>query len=320
MKRTGISIILLTALLTLVWYSGAEAQLPVIVQGVVLNPDSTLPNYHDIQYISFIIGDSTDKQIDSVAAGGGWGVELLFGFSGGLRPWSAGDTLFIRFKNISGGLFNGSFSRLKYVTTNEPLQPPLPDTTALPVEMTELIALFEQNATGAQVRLTWKTFSETNNHGFEIQRSRDHLHYQTLGFIAGAGTTSAPRTYEYIDKEVSSGTYYYRIKQIDANGIVHFTDAQSVEVIAPTRYALHQNFPNPFNPTTEIVYHIKEKGEVSLVVYNILGREIATLVNSVQEAGIHHAVFTAAGIPSGVYFYRLRVNEFDQVRKMAVLK
>lgn len=131
---------------------------------------------------------------------------------------------------------------------------------------------------------------------------------------------STPRSYEFVDNTVLVGTYYYRLKQIDRDGTVQLTDAQSVEVLAPNTYALKQNFPNPFNPTTEIVYHLKDKGNVSLVVYNILGEEVALLIDEVQEAGIHHTTFNARSLSSGVYFYRLRVNDFDQVRKMAVMK
>jgi hypothetical protein len=298
--------------------SSASAQLPIIVQGTVLNPDSSLPALNDIEYTAYILTDTTDKQIDSVSAGGGWAVELLYGFAGGVLPWSPGDTLFVRFKNISQGAFQGAFSYLKYATTNSPLQ--TADTTSLPVELTEFVLAYLQDAAGHFVRLSWRTISETNNHGFEIQRSQNNIDFESLDFIAGAGTTSAPRTYEYIDKDIQVGSYYYRIKQIDNNGIVQFTDVQHVDVTAPTSYVLKQNFPNPFNPTTNIIYHLKEKGKVKLSVYNILGREIATLVNNVQEAGIHTINFDARAIPSGVYFYRLQANNFDQIRKMAVLK
>ena len=169
-------------------------------------------------------------------------------------------------------------------------------------------------------KLSWKTTSESNNHGFEIQRSKDNIRFEKIGFIAGSGTTSTPRSYEFTDINVQVGFYYYRLKQIDNDGTVCLTEAQMLEVIAPRTYALKQNFPNPFNPSTEIVYQLKESGKVTLKVYNILGREIKTLVNTYQEAGTHRLTFDATGFPSGVYFYRIRVNDFDNVRKMAILK
>ena len=310
--------IVITALFSFLLCSELNAQLVTIAYGYVLNPDSTIPNEKEIEYTAFILGDTTDKQIDSVTAVGGWQVLLDPGFAGGVSPWTPGDTLFVRFKNIGIGPFYGSFSKLKYVTNDLPVQ--IADTVSLPVELTEFIIAYEQNAVGNYVRLTWHTYSETNNHGFEIQRSKDNIRFETLGFIAGAGTTSTPRAYEYIDKDLSVGTYYYRLKQIDTDGTVQFTDTQHIDVLAPTSYVLQQNFPNPFNPTTEIIYQLKEKGQVKLIVYNTLGREIATLVDEMQEAGIHHTVFNAQGIPSGIYFYRLQINGFDQIRKMAVLK
>ncbi|MDZ7295381.1 MAG: T9SS type A sorting domain-containing protein, partial [candidate division KSB1 bacterium] len=191
---------------------------------------------------------------------------------------------------------------------------------ALPVELIEFIASVEQAEAGPRVRLTWKTASESNNFGFEVQRSRDRVSFQTIVFIPGAGTTLRHQNYEFVDSDLAAGVYYYRLKQIDTDGAIQFTEPQCVEVAAPRSYALRQNYPNPFNPSTEIVYQLKEQGKVKLVVYNVLGEVVATLVDQVQEAGVHRVTFDASNLPTGLFFYRLRVNDFDQVRKMAVLK
>ena len=85
-------------------------------------------------------------------------------------------------------------------------------------------------------------------------------------------------------------------------------------------YILYQNYPNPFNPTTEIKYSLKNYGFVTLRVYDILGREIAVLVNQNQKAGYHSIYFDASRLASGVYIYHLRVNDYASSKKMLLLK
>lgn len=87
-----------------------------------------------------------------------------------------------------------------------------------------------------------------------------------------------------------------------------------------TDYRLNQNFPNPFNPTTLISYQLPENGFVSLKVYNLLGAEIATLVNNVQTAGVHKITFNASNLVSGIYFYKIQAGSFTAVRKLILLK
>ncbi len=95
-----------------------------------------------------------------------------------------------------------------------------------------------------------------------------------------------------------------------------------VEYIAglPRDYNISQNYPNPFNPSTNIEYSIPSESFVELKVYDILGNEVATLVNEQQQAGVYRADFTADNLPSGMYFARITANEFTQVVKMILLK
>lgn len=114
----------------------------------------------------------------------------------------------------------------------------------------------------------------------------------------------------------------------DNNGIpdptVFLTDVKYDGCIAessiPEDYKLKQNFPNPFNPSTVISYQLPERGMVELRVYDILGREVATLVEEVKEAGTYFAPFNASSLPSGIYIYRLRTNQFTEVKKMTLIK
>jgi hypothetical protein len=85
-------------------------------------------------------------------------------------------------------------------------------------------------------------------------------------------------------------------------------------------FSLAQNYPNPFNPKTTIRFAVKEKCRVVLKIYDILGRESATLIDQVRESGYHQVTFNAAGLPSGVYFYRIQMNGFTDVKKMLLME
>jgi hypothetical protein len=88
----------------------------------------------------------------------------------------------------------------------------------------------------------------------------------------------------------------------------------------PERHALHQNFPNPFNPVTKIRYEIAQKGNVTLRAYDITGREIAELVNGVYGPGVYEVNFEGGSLSSGIYYYRINTGSFTQTRKMILLK
>ena len=102
-----------------------------------------------------------------------------------------------------------------------------------------------------------------------------------------------------------------------SNGVTAVNDMNN---IAPILYSLNQNYPNPFNPSTAITFAMPASGQVSLKVYDILGCEVATLVNGMQEAGTHTAYFNANTMASGIYFYKLSAGNFNQVRKMLFVK
>ena len=98
------------------------------------------------------------------------------------------------------------------------------------------------------------------------------------------------------------------------------TISVDVPEVIPVTYTLEQNYPNPFNPSTIIRYDVPKSSKVSLNVYDIMGKEVATLVNDVQAAGRYEVVFSAQNISSGVYFYRLAADGFVSVKKMVLMK
>ncbi len=189
--------------------------------------------------------------------------------------------------------------------------------TSVPVEMSQYTATaVEDNS----VSIEWKTESEINNYGFEIQRSTDNTNFAKIAFVEGNGTTSISNAYSFIDNSLPAGDYYYRIKQIDFNGQFKYTDVIEVTVSAPEEYRLHQNYPNPFNPETNIMFALKEPGNVSLKVFSVTGQEVSDLADGNMGAGSHTVTLNASDFVSGIYFYVLKVNDFISVRKMLLLK
>ena len=127
--------------------------------------------------------------------------------------------------------------------------------------------------------------------------------------------------YAFTDRNLASGKYNYRLKQIDYNG--HFTyyylDSE-ISIGTPNKFDLLQNYPNSFNPNTIISYHLAAPNFVTLKVFDNSGRVISTLVNDIREAGYYTLHFNGSNLASGIYFYQLEAGDFKQVKKMAILK
>ena len=191
--------------------------------------------------------------------------------------------------------------------------------TLVPVELTS----FTASVTGNDVKLLWVTASELNNSGFSIERKYSNTEFMEVGFVPGFGTTTEPKSYSFSDQNLRNGIYSYRLKQIDFDGT--FTYFNEVEVIAPASFSLDQNYPNPFNPSTRISFSLAVDSKVSLKIFDVLGQEVASLVNKDLTQGVHTYEFNATGINSGVYFYKITAtgvngNEFVDVKKMILVK
>ena len=187
----------------------------------------------------------------------------------------------------------------------------------VPVEL----ASFSASVNGNNVTLSWMTATELNNRGFNVERTTGEENWTELVFIQGHGTTSETQVYSFIDKDLAAGTYSYRIKQIDFDGSYKYYNLkQDVEIAAPISYALSQNYPNPFNPTTTIKYSVPVDGFVNIAVFNVLGEEVANLVNSVHKAGNYELTFDATKLASGMYIYRMESGNYVSIKKMMILK
>ncbi len=191
-----------------------------------------------------------------------------------------------------------------------------PNNNVLPVELASFTSSVNKN----DVTLNWTTSSESNNAGFDIERSTNGV-WSKVGFVNGNGTSTATHSYSYMDRNVASGSHSYRLKQIDFNGNFAYHNLNGeISVGVPTKYDLSQNYPNPFNPSTSINYEIPFDGKVSLKIFDMSGKEVATLVNEVKTAGYYTYNFNASNLSSGVYFYSLSANNFTATKKMMLLK
>ncbi|MDP4115010.1 MAG: T9SS type A sorting domain-containing protein [Bacteroidota bacterium] len=186
----------------------------------------------------------------------------------------------------------------------------------LPVELTAFTAASNKD----NVVLNWNTKTEVNNRGFEVERKSVDGHFTTIGFVTGNGTSTEQHNYSFTDSKLAQGKYSYRLKQLDFNGNYEYSSAVETEVSTPMNFSLLQNYPNPFNPSTVISFNLPNSGNVKLAVYNLLGQEVATLVNGYKDAGTYNVNFNAKNLNSGVYFYKLEAGSFNQTMKMMLTK
>ena len=198
----------------------------------------------------------------------------------------------------------------------------------IPVELTSFTASLTDN----NVTLTWTTATETNNQGFQIERRKTQdersKEWNNIAFINGEGTTTELQSYTFVDENLQTGKYQYRMKQVDFDGTFEYSNTIEVDINSPTKFSLAQNYPNPFNPTTKIRYTIPNSVGTSLAtslrVYDILGKEVATLVDEEKPVGNYEVEFQSTVInrqlASGVYYYQLKAGEFLETKKMLLMK
>ena len=194
------------------------------------------------------------------------------------------------------------------------------DETNLPVELSSFSAVILDEG----VKLNWRTETEVSNYGFEVERLQDYnieklQDWSNIGFVQGHGNSNSPKDYTFIDN-VLGGKYSYRLKQIDTDGQFEYSKVIEIDLGSPTKFELNQNYPNPFNPSTTISFSLPQSGNVKLTVYNLLGEQVAELVNGFREAGVHTINFNAENFNSGIFIYKLEANGVVQSKKMTLIK
>ncbi|MBK7497575.1 MAG: hypothetical protein IPI19_00335 [Ignavibacteriales bacterium] len=188
----------------------------------------------------------------------------------------------------------------------------------------ELISFTAQRI-DAGVELNWKTATETNNSGFTIERSRDEENFTQIGFVSGRGTTTEITSYNYLDTEIETGKYYYRLKQTDFDGTFKYLNVVLVDVGLPKQFELSQNHPNPFNPTTTIKFQLPVDANVRIELFNSIGQKVSELLNSDLSGGVHEVNFEGSNLSSGIYYYTMNAvgkdgNNFTSTKKMILMK
>ncbi len=268
-------------------------------------------------------------QRSQVQISGSMNSQLAGNESGLLAYWNCdegtGTTLYDQTNNTyNASLVNGT----AFVT----------DVTPLPVELVSFKAAKRLNG----VELQWKTATELNNHGFDLERklvsgfkvqgsgnTTSNMNPETpnaswtrIAFVEGNGSSNEQNEYSYTDRSISAGTFAYRLKQIDRDG--KFIYSPEIEVSiggVPAVFSLQQNYPNPFNPSTTIGFTLQHSGLTTLKIYDAIGREVRTLANENLEAGVYHErTFDASRLASGIYLARLSSGSQTQIKKLMLMK
>ena len=192
----------------------------------------------------------------------------------------------------------------------------------VPVEFNSLSVHLKNN----NAILEWSTITESNNYGFEIQRSKNNaINFKKIGFVYGKEVTSNVNHYHFVDKNLSIGKYYYRLKQIDNNGSYQYSNTIKITIKSSSMIHLFQNYPNPFNSVTRIKFSLFSHAHSELKIYNLLGETIKILLNEKKSAGEYHINWNGTNdaslpVPSGVYICRLKTNSIVVDRKIILLR
>ncbi|HYM21321.1 MAG TPA: FlgD immunoglobulin-like domain containing protein [Candidatus Kapabacteria bacterium] len=176
--------------------------------------------------------------------------------------------------------------------------------------------------------LTWATAWEKNNQGFFVERRRvgeSDEFFEKIGFVDGKGTTNTETGYSFVDRNVTPGTYTYRLIQMDLDGSQHVSNSTNVEIGTPTSFSLEQNYPNPWADKTEISFTLPEAAPTQLVVYNSLGQVVRTLVDGYVHAGTSSVSFDGKDdggqeLPTGAYLYKISSGAYSSSHKMTLTK
>jgi hypothetical protein len=206
-----------------------------------------------------------------------------------------------------------SFSTFKFASNDS-------DDNPLPVELDEFTAQLDDEAAVLQ----WRTASETNNAGFEVQhKGPDADRYSEAGFVeskADGGTTTETTAYQHEVTDLTPGTHQFRLRQVDTDGTGHLSNTTSITVRMEEAVRLMAPAPNPVRSQAQLRFGVQKAGEVTVSLYNVLGQEVATVYEGTPTPGEMQTVQLGASqlseLPSGVYFVRLEANGEIRTQRM----
>ncbi len=292
---------------------------------------TSTPFYQGTDYIVEIYGNNTPAKINYThdapqdVAPGKWDIWINGSLIGNEMAKSemAGNV------NIDSWVFYGESStgNVAYIFLDDIYYTNTISEFPLPVNLSS----FNVNASGRNVLLNWITSSEVNNSGFYVERCKKELNtdikWECISFVPGNGTTGEMKAYTYSDNGLKSGTYLYRLRQVDFNGNYEYFEPQNnaaAVIGTPAFFDIKQNYPNPSNPVSKIDFEMPFDGNVSLVVYDISGKEVAVLAEGWRTADFYSVTFDGSNLASGVYFYRINAENgkesFAKTLKMILIK
>lgn len=235
-------------------------------------------------------------------------------------------TLSVAFAPTSNGELNDTLEIYSNVSNKTTLAPLSGTGNAAPIKPKALTA----TASLDEIVIFWSSNNEEDIKLYEIFRSLDS------GFTPDTMSNSTYTTSDtfYVDTDLSKATkYHYRVLAIDKyDQVSEFSEEASVSSLSiesasiiPTEFVLHQNYPNPFNPITTIRYDLPEQKQVTLIIYDLIGREIRKLVNTTQDAGYQSIIWDGTGefgesVGTGIFLYQIKIGDFSQTKKMLLLR
>jgi acetyl esterase/lipase len=192
------------------------------------------------------------------------------------------------------------------------------------------LSFFSARVENSRVCLSWRTVSEGRSVGFVVERSVGNAEWKNLGFVPGHSNTSTPRDYHFEDAQLLPGSYQYRLKQLDTDGVFTYSEAIQVVVSAPEAFQLMQNSPNPFGTSamhgaTRIRYSVPlhNSGDIELSIFNVLGQEVRRFSWGRQPPGEYELKWDGRDqqgelVSQGIYLYCLKAGLQSLTRKMLV--
>jgi hypothetical protein len=187
----------------------------------------------------------------------------------------------------------------------------------LPVEL----ASFDAKRDGDGAVLRWKTASETNNAGFAVEHAIGSGDFEQVGWVDGVGTTTEAQTYQFVAEDLSAGTHRFRLKQEDLDGSTSLSDVVKVDVRPEGPIAIKSVVPNPVRQTSTLRFTAQESGSVTVGLYDVLGRQVKTLHKGRVSAGQSQKVsVNASSLTSGVYFLRVKGEDFTRTERITVVR
>jgi hypothetical protein len=173
-----------------------------------------------------------------------------------------------------------------------------------------------------EITLSWRNETPSSAAGYVIERKQNP---QTAFVLLDSLIENKT---EYVDKKVEQAqTYTYRVKAYNLSTDSDYSNEASLVVVGvkkeegiPTEYSLSQNYPNPFNPTTKLKFALPKTVLTKLIIYDLLGREVETIINKELEAGYYEVEFNANQFSTGIYLYKIQAGDFLQTKKMILMK